>query len=83
MTVFLVLFIVGTVVMIAVIFFDMLGSQAMPWACPRCHFDGDEDIAGNPHAWYRVEASDKVKCRSCKTWFKEHPNGSLVEDHDA
>jgi hypothetical protein len=76
------LFIIGAIVAFALVFFGMLGTDAMPFACPRCHAPGDdEDIAGTSRPWYALHGST-VRCRTCHTWFKEHPNGSLVEDRD-
>ncbi len=75
------LFIVGTVVLAVLVFFGMLGTDAMPLSCPRCHSGGDEDIAGQHRTWY-VRYRGRTRCRSCHTWFKEHPNGTLVEDRD-
>lgn len=81
MSLLTVLFIVGALVMAAVIFFGMLDDQVMPWSCPRCHAGSDEDIAGSHRPWYVVRGRG-VRCRTCHTSFKEHPNGTLVEDHD-
>jgi hypothetical protein len=75
------LFMVGAIVTGVLIFFGMLGSEPMPFSCPRCAYGGDEDLAGRSRSWY-VVSRERVRCRSCYTWFKEHPNGMLVEDRD-
>jgi hypothetical protein len=72
---------IGAIVTALLIFFGMLGSDAMPWRCPRCQIGGDDDATGRTRRWY-VRYGDRVCCRTCRTWFKEHPNGSLVEDRD-
>lgn len=75
------LFMAAAIVTVAIIFFGMFGNKSMPFSCPKCAFFGDADLAGQPRAWY-VAYREHVRCRSCHTWFKEHPNGTLVEDHD-
>jgi hypothetical protein len=79
MTLLMILFIVGSVVMAAVIFFGMLDTDVMPLSCPSCYDGGDEDLAGTHRPWYRRNPGG-VHCRTCHTAFREHPNGSLVED---
>lgn len=75
------LFVVAAIVTGVIVFFGMLGNKPMPFSCPRCAFGGDSDLAGQPRSWY-VAYREHVRCRSCHTWFKEHPNGMLVEDRD-
>ena len=76
------LFLIGTAVLVGQIFLTMLGSDVMPFSCPRCHNSGDEDLAGEHVAWYQRYRGGRARCRACGTWFKEHPNGMLVEDRD-
>lgn len=79
MTLLTILFFVGAFVMAAIIYFGMLDTHAMPFSCPSCYYDGDEDLAGEHRPWYRAREG-RVLCRSCHAAFREHPNGSLVED---
>lgn len=79
----LVLFIVGTLVLVVRIFLWGITSRAMPWSCPRCSWGTDTDFAGEPRRWYVVLSDEHVRCRYCYTLFKEHPNGLLVEDRDS
>lgn len=79
MSLLTIVFIVGAIAVFAWIFFGMLDERVMPFSCPRCHAGSDETIAGTSVPWYR-EHRGGVECRSCYTRFREHPNGSLVED---
>jgi hypothetical protein len=83
-TVWLVLFIIGIVVMVVALARDSLGTQ-VPWSCPRCGAK-DQDISNGPVSayvrWYRSTASGRLRCRHCLTAFKDHPNGTLVEDRE-
>jgi hypothetical protein len=79
----LVLFIIGTVVIVVRILAWGLDAQVMPLSCPRCYEGGDTDLADAPRSWYVVVSNERVRCRHCHTRFKEHPNGSLVEDRDS
>jgi hypothetical protein len=79
--VWLILFIIGTIVMAVLFISKMLGPDTMPFSCPRCSFGGDDNIAGQIRPWYATHRT-RVRCRSCRTYFKEHPNGQLVEDRD-
>ena len=81
MAMLVILFIVGAIVMAALVFFGTIDAQIMPRSCPRCHAGSDDAIPGAIRPWYQVHPRN-VRCRSCFTWFKEHPNGSLVEDRD-
>ena len=60
-------------------------SDSLPSRCPRCG-KSDEQIgvglgAAEPQLrWYSKGATDKYTCRVCLTVFKNHPNGSFVED---
>ncbi|MDB4960418.1 MAG: hypothetical protein JWP01_417 [Myxococcales bacterium] len=80
----LVLFIIGTVVMALALLRDSLGAQ-LPGACPRCGAP-DQDMSRGPVAvyvrWYRSMAGERLRCRHCLTAFKNHPNGTLVEDRE-
>jgi len=75
----LLLFIVGSIVLSYLVIRELIGTEVMPLSCAHCHFGGDEDIAGQPRRWY-TDHGDHVNCRHCGTRFKEHPNGTLVED---
>lgn len=79
----LVLFIIGTVVLVVRILVWSLDARVMPLSCPRCHSGMDTDIVDASRNWYVVLSDKRVRCRHCHTQFKEHPNGSLVEDRDS
>jgi hypothetical protein len=74
-----VLFVIGTVVLVVKIFFS--NDDPLPWLCPRCGSGGDEDAAGMSRTWYATTRTG-YRCRTCGTYFKEHPNGTVVEDRD-
>ena len=78
MLMWIVLVVVGIVVLLLLL--DMLPDDAhMPSACPKCG-------AGNQDAhrrWFIPVRKGAVRCRACEVLFKEHPNGSLVEDKGA
>jgi hypothetical protein len=81
---FLVLFIVGTAVLLWKMFFESLGDQ-LPGACPRCGktdepLQGAGTIIGGYRRWYHQTPGQRIRCRVCMTKFKNHPNGTLVED---
>src|SRR5262245_13273253 len=85
-TLFWIFFIIGTAILLFSMFFDSLGDQ-MPGSCPRC---GAPDTELNPGVavagyvrWYLEFSVGRCRCRHCQTVFRNHPNGSLVEDHDA
>lgn len=80
MTVLTLLFIIGSIVMLAVIYFGMLDTDLMPLACPCCYRGNDSNLFGTWRPWYRRGAGGTVYCFWCHTAFKEHPNGTLVED---
>ncbi|HEY5951780.1 MAG TPA: hypothetical protein VIV40_40070 [Kofleriaceae bacterium] len=81
MTTFLtILFIVGSFVMIARIFFGMLDVDLLPLSCPKCYDDGDGSLITGHTPWYHRERNGYVYCRTCHSVFREHPNGALVED---
>jgi hypothetical protein len=80
MTTFLTLFfIVGSFVMLARIFYGMADIDLMPFSCPKCYDGGDDSLIGTHDPWYRRH-NGIVYCRMCHSVFREHPNGSLVED---
>lgn len=77
MLTWIVLVVVGLVVLILLL--DMLpDDQHMPSACPKC---GSGDANGR--RWFLPVRKGAVRCRACEVLFKEHPNGSLVEDKGA
>jgi hypothetical protein len=78
-----VLFVIGTVVLVVLMFLSTLHERVMPWACPRCHVGNDTDLLERARRWYDRLTDGRVQCRHCYTVFKEHPNGSLVEDRDS
>jgi hypothetical protein len=75
-------FLVASVIMLFVVIFGMMDDHVMPFGCPACYYDGDHDLADQPRPWYRPIGEGRVYCRYCHKRFKEHPNGSLVEDRD-
>ena len=80
MTFWIVLFIVGSLVMAVRIYVGMLDTDLMPLACPRCYHGNDSTLGGLSRPWYQRGAGGAVYCAWCRTAFREHPNGSLVED---
>jgi hypothetical protein len=79
-TLITIIFIVGSIVMLLRIYFGMIDVDLMPFACPKCYDGGDESMFGASRPWYHRERNGIVYCRTCHTLFREHPNGSLVED---
>lgn len=86
MTFWLILFILGTLVLLLLMARDSLGDQ-LPSRCPRCGAP-DEDVSVRKSGiavysrWYRERGDKGLQCRHCGTRFKDHPNGTLVEDRD-
>jgi hypothetical protein len=81
MTTFLtIFFIVGSFIMIARIFFGMLDVDLMPLSCPKCYDGGDSSLIGASTPWYARGRNGYVYCRTCHSIFREHANGTLVED---
>jgi hypothetical protein len=83
-TLFLILFIVGVVVVLWKMFTESLGDH-MPSACPRCGQPDEPipaggNIVGGYKRWYHQAPGQRMQCRSCLTRFKNHPNGTFVED---
>ena len=77
----LLLFVVGVVVAAVRIFGDNVSVGVMPWSCPHCAYGGKQDLEGYIRWWSDVERG-RLQCRECGTIYKEHPNGTLVEDRD-
>jgi hypothetical protein len=77
-----ILFFLGAALLAWLIFRDMTGTDVMPLSCASCHFGGDDDLGGSRRPWYVDEQGDHVHCRRCGARFREHPNGTLVEDRD-
>jgi hypothetical protein len=70
------LFLIAAAVTVAMVVFGMMDEYAMPYACPVCHDSGTQTTP-----WYRVvDREGNVRCRNCSSYFREHPNGSLVRD---
>lgn len=82
MTVLAILFVIAAVVMAWVVVYGMMDAHVMPMACPHCHHGSDENVAGEHRPWYVRSDAEHARCRWCGTRFREHPNGSLVEDRD-
>lgn len=81
---FLILFIIGTAVIIWKIFMESLG-EGMPSACPRCGQPDEAipaggNIVGGYKRWYHETPGERIRCRVCQTRFKNHADGTLVED---
>jgi len=68
-----VLFILAAMLLGALIFFGMIGSDMVPRTCPKC--------ALGKLAWeYRAGGKPIfLRCDRCPAAFREHPNGSLVD----
>jgi hypothetical protein len=80
-TLFTILFIAGSVIMALRIYFGMLDVDLMPFACPKCYHGNESGIGFGPSTpWYSRDRNGIVYCRWCSSVFREHPNGSLVED---
>jgi len=76
------LFIAAAIIVFLMIALSMFDDRVMPWACPSCFEGSDEDALGQRRTWYLAHRDGRVRCRWCRERFKEHPNGSLVRDHD-
>lgn len=81
MIVLVFVFFVAAILTALTIYFGMLDAHVMPWSCPACYHGADEDIVGEYRHWYEAYRS-YVRCRWCGTRFKEHPDGSLVQERD-
>jgi hypothetical protein len=83
-TVFLILFVIVTAVLLMAMFAESLGDHK-PSACPPCGSPDREIGAGGPlvayDRWYRP-AGARFRCRDCQTYFKNHPNGTFVENRE-
>jgi hypothetical protein len=76
-----ILLIAGAIVFAAIVFVTMTDSEVMPLGCPRCHAGSEQPVGGVSIPWYQAWRG-QVRCRHCLTRFREHPNGTLVEDRD-
>lgn len=74
------LFILAGIAVALMIFMSMTDAHLLPWSCPSCYHGIDENIAGESRHWSTNAGPGRVRCRWCGTYFKEHPDGSLVED---
>jgi hypothetical protein len=90
-TLFLILFIIGSVVLLILMLFGpsspvSLSSLGMPSKCPRCgNVDeniSSESVVSSYNLWYRSAPDGTYRCRYCHTRFRDHPNGTLIEDRD-
>ena len=79
MVILAILFVIGAIAMFAVVVLGSVDAHVMPFSCPRCHHSGGESIAGKAQSWY-VPYDRRVRCRNCNAYFREAPNGMLVED---
>jgi hypothetical protein len=52
-------------------------AEVMPGSCPGCH-----QSVQPPARWYGVLPDHRISCRYCGRRYKEHPNGTIVEDRD-
>ena len=75
------LFIIAAAVVTVMVLFGTMDETVMPFACPACHHDGGETLAGLADHWYRpIDRDGRVRCTKCGVTFKEHPNGTLVRE---
>ncbi len=81
-----ILAVVLAVVLYLAVFASMTGTDTMPAACPACMNYGrfvqiyDDAPLPSNETWYvRIDAAH-VRCSTCGKHFREHPNGTLVED---
>lgn len=77
---FVAVFVLGAAWLLLQLVTDVIGPGSMPLACPRCHDGGDSSLAGVARPWHQAISTGRVRCRNCHTYFREHPNGSLVAD---
>jgi hypothetical protein len=77
---FVTLFVLGAAWLLLQLVTEVVGPGSMPLACPRCHYGGSSSFGGVASSWHIPIRGSVVKCRACHTHFREHPNGSLVED---
>ncbi|MGE5186418.1 MAG: hypothetical protein ACM31C_30390 [Acidobacteriota bacterium] len=75
-----ILFILIVAIVFLIVMGGMAGSDLMPLACPACYWGGDRSLAGEPRSWFSRASAERVSCRNCGKRFREHPDGSLVED---
>ena len=78
--VLVVVLVLAAVAVVALVMFGMLDPGMMPLSCPKCFSGGSDDVMDQHQSWYASHKAGRVYCRSCHTWFREHPDGSLVED---
>lgn len=80
------LFIIAAIMTTVIVLWSMVDARrVMPFSCPRCSWSGesrypDDSAVGWSRCWYAAYQGGRVRCRKCGVWFKEHPNGTLVED---
>jgi hypothetical protein len=87
-TVLMIVFIVGTIVMLWRMASDTIAETIsdtlpMPFRCPVCgrgEIEGGSPILPTRRPWYITLEAGRVCCRHCDGAFREHPNGTLVED---
>ncbi len=79
-TLLTIVFIAGSFIMALRIYFGMLDVDLLPFSCPKCYDGGDDSLFGGKTPWYQKDKNGIVYCRTCHSVFREHPNGSLVED---
>ncbi len=79
-TLLTIVFIAGSLIMALRIYFGMLDIDLMPFSCPKCYHGNDSSLLGGSTPWYDRGRNGFVYCRWCHAIFREHPNGSLVED---
>ena len=79
-TLLTVIFIIGSFIMLARITLGMLDVDLMPFSCPKCYDGGDQSLIGTSTPWYKSAGKGLVYCRTCYSIFREHANGTLVED---
>ena len=81
------LYIVIAVALFVAVAWSMTPADVMPSSCPSCMngarrdlFEEDTLVPLLRDAWYRRNSDGSVRCWACGKRFREHPNGTLVED---
>ncbi len=78
-----ILFMLVVALVLLMVWGSTVGNDAMPFSGPGGFHGGDRDLVDESRTWYARVGPGRVLCRSCGRLFKEHPDGSLVEDRDA
>lgn len=78
----LLLFVIALAIFGVMFAAEFITTDSMPFTCPACFYGGDRDLADQARAWFTKLSAERVRCRHCGKTFREHANGSLVEERD-